>query len=175
MGLICGANVLFALMWRNMAATARVLVVSAAPGWRMRSERYAWARPMRRRFRQFGGVMHGSKQTKARRCLSQTVAHIVKAQIAAMHAIDAAKLAQPVAGLRERGPYLPGAALPGAALERRHDHEGQQIAGRVVERRAGNGRGADEPNASASARFNPLAVCTSESKPRRSAQGPSWP
>ena len=51
-----------------------------------------------------------------------------------MHAIDAAELAQPVAGLGKRNAHVPGAALFGAALERRHDRERQEMAGRMVER-----------------------------------------
>src|ERR1700746_2443321 len=100
----------------------------------MRSERDAWARPMRRRFRHFGSVMHGSQPTKTGLRFAQAIAHIVKARIAAMHSIDAAELAQPVAGLGERNAHVPGAALFGAALERRHDREGQEMAGRGVGR-----------------------------------------
>ena len=71
---------------------------------------------MRRRLRHFGSVMHGGEQTKARLRFAQTIAHIVKARIAAMRSVDAAELAQPVTGLRERDPHVPGAALLGAAL-----------------------------------------------------------
>ena len=89
---------------------------------------------MRRRFRHFGSVTHGGEQSKAGRRLVQTITYIVKAWIAAMHPIDAAELAQPVTGLRERDPHVPGAPLLGTALERRHDREGQEMTGGVVER-----------------------------------------
>src|ERR1700751_3858349 len=100
----------------------------------MRSERDARSCPMRRRFRHFRGVAHGGEETKAGRRFVQTIAHIVEAGIAAMHAVDTAELAEPVTGLCERDPYVPGTALLGAALERRYDREGQDITGRVVER-----------------------------------------
>ena len=61
----------------------------------------------------------------------------------------------------------------GAARERRHGRERKQIAGGVIELLRGSG--SLWPKASASAALKPLAVCTRESKPRRPAQGPSWP
>ena len=82
----------------------------------MRSKRDARARPMRLGFQHFGGVAHGGKQTKAGRRRVQAISHFVKAGIAATHAVDAAELAQPVTGLCERDPHVPGAALLGAAL-----------------------------------------------------------
>src|SRR5437764_11493967 len=100
----------------------------------MRSERNASARPMRRRLRHLGRMPYGGEKTKAGGRFVQTVAHIAKAGIAAMHAIDAAELAQPMAGLRERNSDLPRTAPLGATLERRHDRECQQIAGGMVER-----------------------------------------
>lgn len=154
MDLICGTKVLFApdvaQHGRSRKTTARkhgpkarpkstahdtaYERVSTAPSRGMRSGRDARAGPMRRRFQHFRGVAHGGQETKAGRRFVQTIAHIVEAGIAAMHAVDTAELAEPVTGLCERDPYVPGTALLGAALERRHDREGQDITGRVVER-----------------------------------------
>lgn len=66
----------------------------------MRTERDACAQPMRRRFRHFSGMAHRGQPAEIRRCVVQPVAHFIKSRIAAVHVVDAAEPAQPVAGLR---------------------------------------------------------------------------
>ena len=66
---------------------------------------------------------------------------------------------------------MPTAALSTAASERSHGPEGHQIARAWSSAWAGSGFGSGAA-ASASAALKPLAVCTSESKPRRAAHGP---
>src|SRR5262249_59161594 len=56
-----------------------------------------------------------------------------KTRSAAAHAVDAAEPAQPVAGLREGYPHMPGATMFGPALQRRHHAECQEIAAGMVE------------------------------------------
>ena len=90
--------------------------------------------------------------------------------------VEAAEAREPVAGLRQRDAHVPRAALARLARQRHHRPERHQIARGVVERLGGQLLGPRQtPAASASAWLMPLAVCTSESKPRRAAQGPAWP
>src|SRR5215472_2493604 len=98
------------------------------------------------RFRHFGSMTDGGQDTEAGRHFVQSITDVVKTGIGAIHAVNAAELAQPMAGLRKRYPHMPGATLLGAALERRHDCEGQEIPGRVVEhlRRQGSRLGRTE-------------------------------
>src|SRR4029077_507483 len=119
---------------RHGCRTAPRERISTRPSWRMRAERNRSANPMRRRLRHFGSMANRGEPAEARRRLLQTIVYMVKTGIATLHAVDAAEPAQPIAGLRQRDPNLPGAALFGAPLERRHHAEREKIASGMVER-----------------------------------------
>src|SRR5438067_9282831 len=89
---------------------------------------------MRRRLRHFGSMAHRGEPAEARRRFLQAIAHMIKARIVTLHAVDAAEPAQPITALRQRDPNMPGAALFSAPLERRHHAECQKIASSMVER-----------------------------------------
>jgi hypothetical protein len=62
----------------------------------------------------------------------EAIANLVKSGIGTLHAVDSAKPAQPVTGLREREPYVPRTTFGRTAVKRSHHRECQQIAGCMV-------------------------------------------
>ena len=73
----------------------------------MRTEGHGRPNPMRRRLGHFGGVADRGELAEAGRAVFQAITDVVKSGIGARHAIDAAKLTKPVAGLRQRDAHMP--------------------------------------------------------------------
>src|SRR5438105_3294364 len=99
----------------------------------MRAERYGWPCPARRCLAHDGCMAHGGKLAEARCRILKAIAHDLKARIGTLEPVDASEPANPVAGLRQGNSHMPASAPLGAARECRHDTEGHQEAGSVVE------------------------------------------
>src|SRR6202171_2137419 len=99
----------------------------------MGTERNARPRPARRRFRHDSGVADRGVPANAGWGVLKIIADLIDLGIGTGHAVDAAEMAEPMTGLRQRAAHVPGAAVLGAARQRRHSRECQQIAGGVVE------------------------------------------
>src|SRR3984893_15563239 len=105
----------------------------------MSAERNARPRPARRRLRHDGGVADRGELAESGCAVLDIIAHLVEFRIGTGHAADAAEMAEPMTGLRQRAAHMPRAAFLGAARQRRHGGEGEQIAGGVVELLGGKG------------------------------------
>src|SRR5579864_3211727 len=99
----------------------------------MSAERNAGPRPARRRLRHLGGMANRGEAAEAGRAVLEIIANLIESRIGTGHAVNAAEMPEPMAGLRQRAAHMPGAAFLGAARQRRHGGEGEQIAGGVVE------------------------------------------
>src|SRR6202051_3168014 len=99
----------------------------------MSAERNARPPPARRRFRHDGGVADRGEPAEAGCGVLEIIADLIEFGIGTGHAVDAAEMPEPMTGLRQGAAHMPGAAFLGAARQRRHGGEGEQIAGGVVE------------------------------------------
>jgi hypothetical protein len=87
----------------------------------------------------------------------------------------AAELTQPPPGSRQRNLDMPASPFGMLSQQRRFDAEGEQKARGMSRICIGSGLGSAAPAVAASASLGPVAACTSELNPRRSAQGPRRP
>src|SRR5437667_9602337 len=71
------------------------------PRRRVGAKRHRWPRPARRCFRHDGRMAHGDQPAETGIGFFQPIAYRIETGVRAGEAVDAAELAQPVAGLRE--------------------------------------------------------------------------
>src|SRR5262245_45324717 len=83
-------------------------------------------------------MANGRQLAETRIAVLQPITHVLERRVRAIQAVwYAAEAANPVTGLRERDPHVPAAAVANTPRERAHRSERHQVAGRVVERLAG--------------------------------------
>src|SRR5580692_5257770 len=99
----------------------------------MSAEGNARPRPARRRLRHDGRVADRGEPTEAGCAVLEIIADLIELRVGTGYAVDAAEMAEPMTGLRQRAAHMPGAAFPGAARQRNHRREGEQITGGMVE------------------------------------------